>query len=215
MKPAEIESTSFDIIDREVGNHDFNGSQWAIVRRMIHTTADFEFKDMVRFHPGAIPAGIKAIRNGKMIITDTNMARVGIRTKELAQFGVTVKCYMNDPLIHEKAKSNGTTRAKAAVDMAVDDMRDGIYVVGNAPTALLRLIELVNAGKVRPALIIGLPVGFVNAAESKAALLEMDHPYISNIGRKGGSNLAASVVNALTILAGKESFALEERTFGP
>ena len=215
MKPAEIESTSFDIIDREVGNHDFNGSQWAIVRRMIHTTADFEFKDMVRFHPGAIPAGIKAIRDGKMIITDTNMARVGIRSKELAQFGVTVKCYMNDPLIHEKAKSNGTTRAKAAVDMAVDDMRDGIYVVGNAPTALLRLIELVNAGKVRPALIIGLPVGFVNAAESKAALLEMDHPYISNIGRKGGSNLAASVVNALTILAGKESFALEERSFGP
>ena len=203
MKPAEIESTSFDIIDREVGNHDFNGSQWAIVRRMIHTTADFEFKDMVRFHPGAIAAGIKAIREGKMIITDTNMARVGIRSKELAQFGVTVKCYMNDPLIHEKAKSNGTTRAKAAVDMAVDDMRDGIYVVGNAPTALLRLIELIHAGKVRPALIIGLPVGFVNAAESKAALLEMDHPYISNIGRKGGSNLAASVVNALTILAGK------------
>lgn len=201
MKPAEIESTSFDIIDREVGNHDFNGSQWAIVRRMIHTTADFEFKDMVRIHPGAIAAGLKAIRNGKMIITDTNMARVGIRTKELAQFGVTVKCYMNDPRIHEKAKSNGTTRAKVAVDMAVDDMRGGIYVVGNAPTALLRLMELIQEGKARPALIIGLPVGFVNAAESKAALLETDYPYISNIGRKGGSNLAASVVNALIILA--------------
>jgi precorrin-8X/cobalt-precorrin-8 methylmutase len=204
MKPAEIESTSFDIIDREVGNHDFNEAQWAIVRRMIHTTADFEFKDMVRFHPAAIAAGIKAIRGGKMIITDTNMARVGIRTKELAQFGVTVKCYMNDPQIHEKAKSNGTTRAKAAVDMAADDMRDGIYVVGNAPTALLRLIELINEGKVQPALIIGLPVGFVNAAESKAALLEMDYPNISNIGRKGGSNLAASVVNALIILASNE-----------
>jgi precorrin-8X/cobalt-precorrin-8 methylmutase len=204
MKPAEIESTSFDIIDREVGNHDFNEAQWAIVRRMIHTTADFEFKDMVSFHPAAIAAGIKAIRGGKMIITDTNMARVGIRTKELAQFGVTVKCYMNDPRIHEKAKSNGTTRAKAAVDMAADDMRDGIYVVGNAPTALLRLIELINEGKVQPALIIGLPVGFVNAAESKAALLEMDYPNISNIGRKGGSNLAASVVNALIILASNE-----------
>jgi len=202
MKPAEIESTSFDIIDREVGNHNFDESQWAIVRRMIHTTADFEFKDMVRFHPGAIAAGIKAIRTGKMIITDTNMARVGIRTKDLAQFGVTVKCYMNDPWIHEKSKSNGTTRAKVAVDMAADDMSGGIYVVGNAPTALLRLIELINAGQVRPALIIGLPVGFVNAAESKAALLELDYPYISNIGRKGGSNLAASVVNALIILAG-------------
>jgi len=201
MKPEEIESTSFDIIDQEVGNHDFNRSQWPIVRRMIHTTADFEFKDMVRFHPEAIPAGIKAICSGKMIITDTNMARVGIRIKDLAKFGVTVKCYMNDPLIHEKAKSNGTTRAKAAVDMAVNDMRDGIYVVGNAPTALLRLIELINAGQARPALIIGLPVGFVNAAESKAALMELDCPYISNIGRKGGSNLAASVVNALTIMA--------------
>ena len=204
MKPEEIERTSFDIIDAEAGPHDFNEAQWSIVRRMIHTTADFEFKDMVRIHPEAIAAGIQAIRSGKMIITDTNMARVGIRTKELAQFGVTVKCYMNDPRIHEKAKSNGTTRAKAAVDMAADDMNGGLYVIGNAPTALLRLIELIHAGKARPALIIGLPVGFVNAAESKAALLEMDYPYITNIGRKGGSNLAASVVNALTILACKE-----------
>jgi len=202
MKPEEIESTSFDIIDAEVGNHDFNEPQWSIVRRMIHTTADFEFKDMVRIHPRAIAAGMQAIRSGKMIITDTNMARVGIRSKELAQFGVTVKCYMNDLRIHAKAQSNGTTRAKAAVDMAADDMSGGIYVIGNAPTALLRLIELINEGKASPALIIGLPVGFVNAAESKAALLELDYPYITNIGRKGGSNLAASVVNALTILAG-------------
>ena len=201
MKPEEIESTSFDIIDREAGNHDFNELQWSIVRRMIHTTADFEFKEMVRFHPEAVAAGIEAIRNGKMIITDTNMARVGIRGKELAQFGISVKCYMNDPLTHEKAKSNGTTRAKVAVDLAVNDMRGGIYVVGNAPTALLRLIELINEGQARPALIVGLPVGFVNAAESKAALMEMDYPYISNIGRKGGSSLAASVVNALIILA--------------
>lgn len=203
MKPEEIESTSFDIIDREAGEHDFNGPQWSIVRRMIHTTADFEFKDIVRFHPGAIAAGIEAIRSGKMIITDTNMVRVGIRTRDLAPFGALVKCYMNDPLIHERAKSNGTTRARAAVDMALNDMKDGIYVIGNAPTALLRLIELINAGQARPALIIGLPVGFVNAAESKAALMELDYPYISNLGRKGGSNLAASVVNALVILAGE------------
>lgn len=201
MKPLEIESTSFDIIDKEAGIHDFNDPQWSIVRRMIHTTADFEFKEMVRFHPGAIAAGIEAIRGGNMIITDTNMARVGIRTKDLTQFGVSVKCYINAPLIHEKANSNGTTRAKAAVDMALNDMRDGIYVVGNAPTALLRLIELIKAGKAQPALTIGLPVGFVNAAESKVALMDMDCPYISNIGRKGGSNLAASVVNALIILA--------------
>jgi precorrin-8X/cobalt-precorrin-8 methylmutase len=203
MKPEEIETASFAIIDQEAGDHEFDGPHWSIVRRMIHTTADFEFKEIVRFHPQAVAAGIAAIRSGKMIITDTNMARVGIRSNALAQFGGSVKCYMNDPLIHEKAKSNGITRAKVAVDVAVSDMQDGIYVVGNAPTALLRLIELIEEGKTHPALIVGLPVGFVNAAESKAALMEMDYPYISNIGRKGGSNLAASVVNALTILAGQ------------
>ena len=186
MKPDEIERSSFQIIDQEAGTHHFTGKQWSIVRRMIHTTADFEFKEMVRFHPDAISAGIEAIRNGKMIITDTNMARVGIRKKESEQFGGQVKCYINDPLIHEKAVVTGGTRAKAAVDMAISDMKDGIYVVGNAPTALMRLIELVSAKKARPALIIGLPVGFVNAAESKAALMEMDYPYISNVGRKGG-----------------------------
>ena len=132
------------------------------------------------------------------------MARVGIRSKDLAQFGVSVKCYMNDPLIHAAAKRNGTTRASAAVDMAAAEMADGIYVVGNAPTALLRLLELIHEKKARPALIVGLPVGFVNAAESKAALMETDCPYISNVGRKGGSNVAASVVNALAILAGEE-----------
>ena len=201
MKPDEIERSSFQIIDQEAGTHHFTGQQWSIVRRMIHTTADFEFKEMVRFHPHAVSAGIEAIRNGKMIITDTNMARVGIRKKESEQFGGQVKCYINDPLIHEKAAVTGDTRAKAAVDMAISEMKDGIYVVGNAPTALLRLIELVCEKKAQPALIIGLPVGFVNAAESKAALVEMDAPYISNVGRKGGSNVAASVVNALAILA--------------
>ena len=203
MKPDEIERSSFQIIDQEAGTHHFTGQQWSIVRRMIHTTADFEFKEMVRFHPHAVSAGIEAIRNGKMIITDTNMARVGIRKKEYEQFGGQVKCYINDPLIHEKAAATGGTRAKVAVDMAVSEMKDGIYVVGNAPTALLRLIELVCEKKAHPALIIGFPVGFVNAAESKAALLELDYPYISNVGRKGGSNIAASVVNALAILAGE------------
>ena len=201
MKPDEIERSSFQIIDQEAGTHHFSDQQWSIVRRIIHTTADFEFKEMVRFHPDAISAGIEAIRNGKMIITDTNMARVGIRKKEVETHGGRVKCYMDDSLIHKKAKAEGSTRAKAAVDMAVPEMKGGIYVVGNAPTALLRLIDLVRAKKARPALIIGLPVGFVNAAESKAALVEMDYPYISNVGRKGGSNVAASVVNALAILA--------------
>ena len=198
----KLNDRAFRLSIKRPGSHHFTAQQWSIVRRIIHTTADFEFKEMVRFHPDAISAGIEAIRNGKMIITDTNMARVGIRKKESEQFGGRVKCYINDPLIHEKAAATGGTRAKAAVDMAVSDMKDGIYVVGNAPTALLRLIELVAEKKAHPALIIGFPVGFVNAAESKAAL---DGNGLLRIfpmwAAKGGSNVAASVVNALAILA--------------
>ncbi len=201
MKPEQIEQLSFKSIDQEAGPHNFAPDQWSIVRRMIHTSADFEYKEMIRFHPDAVSVGIEAVRAGKSIITDTNMARVGIRKVDLERFGVTVKCYMNDPNVGEKARNNGTTRAKAAVEAAVSDMKDGIYVIGNAPTALMRLCELIEAEKASPALIIGLPVGFVNAAESKAALIEMGYPYISNVGRKGGSNVAASVVNALAILA--------------
>ena len=201
MKPDEIENLSFQIIEREIGAHNLRNEQWIIVRRMIHTSADFGYKDMVRFHPDAIKSGLDAIRSGKNIITDTNMARVGIRKREIEQFGGRVRCYMNDQQVHSNAKATGVTRAKVAVDMAVEDMQGGIYVIGNAPTALLHLIELVKEQKARPALIIGLPVGFVNAAESKAALMELDYPYISNVGRKGGSNVAASVVNALSIMA--------------
>lgn len=201
MKPDEIENLSFQIIEKEIGEHNFPQDQWPIVRRMIHTSADFEYGKMVRFHPKAIQSGLAAIRGGHKIISDTNMARVGIRKRELDQFGASTACFMNDPGVHQQAKSSGITRARVAVDMACEDMQNGIYVVGNAPTALLRLIELVKEQKAWPALIIGLPVGFVNAAESKAALMELDYPYISNVGRKGGSNIAASVVNALAIMA--------------
>ena len=201
MKPDEIEKLSFQIIDQEAGSHNFTNDQWAIVRRMIHTSADFEYKETIRFHKDAIKSGLDAIRQGKNIITDTNMARVGIRKMELAQYGAKVTCYMNEPRVHGTAKATGRTRAKVAVEMAAADMADGIYVIGNAPTALLGLIDLINDHKAKPALIVGLPVGFVNAAESKAALVELDVPFISNVGRKGGSNVAASVVNALAILA--------------
>ena len=201
MKPEQIEQSSFNIIDQEAGSHNFTPEQWSIIRRMIHTTADFEYQQMVRIHTGAISAGIGAIKAGKTIITDTNMARVGIRKKDLEPFGVSVKCFIQDSTVQEIARKNDSTRAEAAVDAAVTEMNGGIYVVGNAPTALMRLIELVANKQAHPALIIGLPVGFVNAAESKAALVELDYPYISNIGRKGGSNVAASVVNALAKLA--------------
>jgi len=202
MKPAEIEAKSFEIIEKEAGAHSFTPAQWQIVRRMIHTSADFEYLQTIRFHPDAIDAGVNAIRRGKMIITDTNMARVGIRKGEPAGFGIQVRCLITDPEVSRIASATGVTRARAAVDAAREKMAGGIYVVGNAPTALLRLIELTAGNrKAAPALIVGLPVGFVNAAESKQALMEADIPFISNTGRKGGSNVAASVVNALAIMS--------------
>ncbi len=202
MKPHEIEALSFNIIDQEAGSHGFSTEQWSIVRRMIHTSADFDYMHSIRFHPEAVAAGTAAIRSGKSIITDTNMARVGIRQNDLNPFGASVKCYMTDTAVAENAKSAEITRAHAAVDAAIADMAGGIYVIGNAPTALLRLIEQIKAKMAQPALVIGLPVGFVNAAESKAELLKLDEPpYITNVGRKGGSNIAAAVVNALAILA--------------
>ena len=201
MKPQEIEQESFRIIDREAGPHSFSPQEWQIVRRMIHTTADFDYLRTVRFHPNAIPMGLEALRAGKPIITDTHMAASGIRKAELKRFGVAVNCYMDAPGVHAVARGSGSTRAEAAVDAAVAEMPDAMYVIGNAPTALLRLIERVRSGEARPALIVGLPVGFVNAAESKASLAELDHPYITNTGRKGGSNVAAAVVNALLLLA--------------
>jgi precorrin-8X/cobalt-precorrin-8 methylmutase len=211
MKPQEIEDQSFAIIDAEAQPHDFDHRHWQVVRRVIHTSADFEWQGMMRFHPEAIPLGIAAIRQGRPIITDTNMARVGIRSRDLARFGGEVRCYMTDPRVADRAAAEGITRAKAAVDLAAEEMTGGIYVVGNAPTALLRLLELAAEdkdapakdapAKAAPALVIGLPVGFVNAAESKAALMESDLPFIANIGRKGGSNVAAAVVNALILLA--------------
>jgi precorrin-8X/cobalt-precorrin-8 methylmutase len=201
MKPQEIEDLSFKIIEEEAGNNPFSKNEWPIVRRMIHTSADFEYIKTVRFHPKAIEVGINAIKKGCRIFTDTHMARVGIRKKEIQTFGGEVNCLIADEDVAKKAQACGTTRALAAVDMACDRMINGIYVVGNAPTALLQLIELVRGKKASPALIIGLPVGFVNAAESKEELMALDFPYITNKGRKGGSNIAASVVNALAIMA--------------
>lgn len=206
MKPEEIEALSFKIIDQEAGPHRFSPEQWCILQRMIHTSADFEYMDTVRFHPEAISAGLDVICKGKTIITDTNMARVGIRKGDAGRFGSQMKCFINDPDVVDTSAKTGRTRAETAVDAAVSEMEGGIYVVGNAPTALLRLVDLVKEKKANPALIIGLPVGFVNAVESKAALIDMDYPHISNTGRKGGSNIAASVVNALAKMASKSQF---------
>ncbi len=201
MKPQEIEDLSFEIIASEAGDHGFNDEQWPVVRRIIHTSADFEYLESVRFNQDAVKKGIRAIQSGCAIFTDTNMARVGIRKMEIGTFGGSVDCLIADPGVAQTAKKEGTTRAVAAVDKVCDRLDNGIYVVGNAPTALLRLIEKIKAGEASPALVVGFPVGFVNAAESKDALMELDIPYITNKGRKGGSNIAAAVINALSIAA--------------
>ncbi len=201
MKPQEIEDLSFQIIEKEAKNHGFDEKYWPVVRRMIHTSADFDYIRTIRFGNNAVEKGVAAIQKGCSIFTDTNMARVGIRKTEIAHFKGTVSCLMTDPAVAARAAADGTTRALAAVELAADRIKHGIYVVGNAPTALLHLIRLIKEGKADPALVIGLPVGFVNAAESKQALTALDTPYITNAGRKGGSNVAAAVVNALAIMA--------------
>lgn len=207
MKPHEIEQQSFDIIDSEAGDHGFSEEAWSVVRRMIHTTADFEYIDSVCISPMAIEEGVQSIRSGKNVITDTNMVKAGIRGREIEKFGGSVQCFITEPSLAALAESRGITRAKAAVDAAVKEMEGGIYVIGNAPTALLRLLELMETYQANPALVIGLPVGFVNAAESKALLCDSTFNHISNQGRKGGSNLAASVVNALIVLAtGRQAY---------
>jgi precorrin-8X/cobalt-precorrin-8 methylmutase len=202
QKPEEIEAESFRIIDSEVPvPRPFEGAQWEIVRRMIHTTADFEMLSLARFHAKAVENGLNALKNGAVIVTDTEMARRGMPVRRLDPLGCTVHCLMNDPRVIDRAKAEGITRAKAAVDVAVAELSPDIWVVGNAPTALIRLVEHVDSGATSPALVVGMPVGFVNAAESKALLMSRDIPFISVEGRKGGSALAASVVNALAVLA--------------
>ena len=206
MKPHEIEQLSFQIIDSEAGTHDFSADQWQVVRRVIHTSADFEWQTMIRMHPEAIVAGVAAIRSGCAIITDTNMARVGIRRRDLVRFGGTVGCYMADERVAETAAREGITRAKAAVDLAAAEISGGIYVVGNAPTALLRLIELMEGGQgyVRP-WWWGFRWDSSTPPNPRQRCWNAMSPISPIVGRKGGSNVAAAVVNALIVMAGAEN----------
>lgn len=199
-RPGDIEKKSFEIIDSEVPEpRKFQGIEWQIVRRMVHTTADFTLIDLVRFHPEAITNGLNSLRNGCTIVTDTEMARCGIPVRRMTPLGCEVRCLMNDPEVIASAKHNATTRAHAALELAADTLKPAIHVIGNAPTALIRLVRLIEAGKMEiPALVVGMPVGFVNAAESKDLLMNYERvPFISISGRKGGSALAACVINAL------------------
>ncbi|MBW1707883.1 MAG: precorrin-8X methylmutase [Deltaproteobacteria bacterium] len=207
VKPDEIENTSFKIIDSEVSElRPFQGEEWQIVRRMIHSTADFELLSLVKFHPDAIKSGVAALKSGCLVVTDTEMARMGITLRRMDQLGCRVECYMGSSEVKEKAQMEKTTRASAAVDFVVSRLKGGIYVIGNAPTALIRLLRWIEEGKCKPAMVVGMPVGFVNAAESKDLLMgQSGIPYIAIKGRKGGSALAACVVNQLAEISLKGS----------
>jgi len=203
MKPEEIESESFRIIDDEAGEHGWGDAQWQIVRRAVHTSADFEYVRSMVFSDDAVEKALAALRSGAGIVTDTNMALSGISRARLAPFGCSVTCHVADADVGELAQQEGITRSIAAMRKAASNPANRIFVIGNAPTALFELLRLTAEGTARPELIVGLPVGFVGAEESKNALAAAEHgiPFITNIGRKGGSNVAAAVVNALTILA--------------
>jgi len=203
MKPEEIETESFRIIDCEAGEHGWAEPEWQIVRRAIHTSADFEYAQSMVLSDDVVDTAIAVFKSGAGIVTDTNMALSGISKPRLATFGCSVSCHVADTDVAELARREGITRSIAAMRKAVNNPANRIFVIGNAPTALFELLRLVETGAVKPALIIGLPVGFVGAEESKNALAAGGHaiPFITNIGRKGGSNVAAAVVNALAILA--------------
>lgn len=203
MKPDEIEKESFRIIDEEAGSHDWNDNEWQIVRRAIHTSADFEYLHSMTISESAIETAISAIKNGCGIVTDTNMALSGINKERLAKYGCKSTCHVADADVAETARTEGITRSVAAMRKAVENRNNKIFVIGNAPTALFELLRLIKCNSVAPALIIGLPVGFVGAEESKNELASEEHQtqFITNMGRKGGSNIAAAIVNALTILA--------------
>ena len=204
--PADIERTSISIITRELGELGLTPppETAAVVKRVIHTTADFDYAKNLRFTPGAVQAAVRALQRGAVIVTDTNMALAGISRPGLAKLGCEAVCYMADPAVAEAAKQAGTTRAVAAMHRAAREHPGAILAVGNAPTALLTIAEEIEAG-LRPALVIGVPVGFVNVVESKETLFAIceQHgvPAIAAMGRKGGSNVAAAICNALVYSA--------------
>ncbi|MGM9934667.1 precorrin-8X methylmutase [uncultured Clostridium sp.] len=200
--PMGIEEKSFEIIGEEMGAHSFTDEELLIVKRAIHTTADFEYKDLVEISRDAIETGKKLFTEGATIYTDTNMALNGINKMALAKTNSKVICYVNEPEVHAEAKEKNITRSMAAVEKACADNVD-IFVFGNAPTALFRLKELIKEGKANPKLIIAVPVGFVGAAESKENMDELNIPYIRVKGRKGGSTVAAAIVNALMYMVVK------------
>ncbi|WP_458124411.1 precorrin-8X methylmutase [Paenibacillus sp. Z3-2] len=203
VQPQEIEGKSFEMITEELGEHPFTDEQYPVVQRVIHASADFELGRSMVFHPDAIQAGIAALRAGQSVIADVQMIQAGVSKDRIRGFGGDVHVHISDPDVMEEAKRLNTTRAIISTRKANQLYEGGIYAVGNAPTALLELIRLVKEGEAKPGLIIGMPVGFVSAAESKDELRKLDIPFITNIGRKGGSTIVVAALNAISLMAVK------------
>ena len=201
VAPADIEARSMAIIGEELGERTFPPDLLPIVKRCIHTSADFDYADNLVFSPGAVEAGLTALRGGCTLVTDTQMARAGVNKGVLESFGGKAVCFMSDPDVAAEAKARGETRAAISMERAATLPEPVVLALGNAPTALIRACQLMDAGAFRPALVIGVPVGFVNVVESKELLLTMEVPHIVARGRKGGSNIAAAICNALLYMA--------------
>ncbi|MCR4568081.1 MAG: precorrin-8X methylmutase [Pseudobutyrivibrio sp.] len=197
--PTEIEKRSFEIIGQELDSMGIviPKEQEPITKRVIHTSADFDYASTMRYSKGAIDIATSLIESGADIVTDTNMAKAGINKKKLADFGGQVHCFMADEDVADEAKERQVTRATVSMERAAALGKSVIFAIGNAPTALICLHEMMEAGKFTPEFVIGVPVGFVNVVPAKELFLNSDVPYIINEGRKGGSNIAAAIVNAL------------------
>jgi len=197
IKPMDIEKRSFEIITEILGDRQFPPEHEPIIKRAIHTTADFDYADNLVFSENAVKKGIEALKNGCDIVTDTQMVKAGINKTILGNLGGQVHCFMSDADVAQEAKDRGITRAVVSMERAAKLDKPCIFAVGNAPTALIAIDELVKKGELSPSLIIGVPVGFVNVVESKELIIASDIPHIVARGRKGGSNVAAAICNAL------------------
>ena len=206
-KGQSIEDESMQIIENEIGSHSYNEQEWPIVRRIIHSTADFDFArdNKIIFHKNAVQNGLDALKNGCSIIVDVN-GIIGLMNKQNPKdFKNNVICNISEPTLIEIAKKEDKTRAQMSMRVAKEEINGGIVVIGNAPTALLEIMEMIREGITKPSLVIGIPVGFVSAVESKEELAKMNIPFITNQGRKGGSSSAAAIVNALYKLLRQEN----------
>lgn len=197
VKPEDIEKRSMEIITSELNGRTWPDPEFGIVKRCIHTSADFDYADNLCFSENAARIGMEAIRRGASIVTDTRMAWSGINKKKLASFGGEAYCFMSDDDVAAEAKERGVTRAAICMERGAALEGEVIFAIGNAPTALIRLYEMIKEGQLKPALIIGAPVGFVNVVESKELIMKAGVPYIVPRGRKGGSNIAATICNAM------------------